>query len=638
MKNETTPTKVPWLIANNGLAAGVIVAALVYSCFWFPFVGTMLNLLESRLYDFKMNITAVRSFNDFAKNIVVLKIDDESFAKLDMKWPWNRRIYAKAVRSLSEAGARVIAFDVFFSETSRLTDDVAQDSVFANAVNESTVPVVLSYSPSDPLIKALADTKASLGFIENLFDDDSIVRRSRFFAKKDTNQSVELNASPASPDGNSWNFMVLKEFLGLQTGSVDIADSRLKASYTAISRSGGVTVMKDRKADFQLLDGRDILINYAVGSNYFFTLPFYKVITHEYDPDWFRGKIVLIGATVRSLHDDFATPLMLKTGNTMPGVFIHAFAQATFLENAFIFRAGLLANFLLTLAACVFLGMMIHEKTPITAFLISLGLAMAYFLFSTVMFFMQIFIHTATPQLSLIATYVIMTSYKYLREEREKQFIKTIFKQYVTSEVVEELLHDPSKLALGGQNRCVTILFTDIRNFTRLSEQISPEAAVELLNSYFDEMVQIIYRYEGTLDKYLGDGMMVIFGAPIEQPDSAMRAVKCALEMQRVSIEFSRLRREKSLPAIDGIGIGINTGAVVVGNIGSQKHKEYTIIGDNVNLASRIVSIALVNQVLVSENTFRIISDRVEVKKKETVKLKGKTEPVDIYEIVRTTD
>lgn len=608
---------------NYGVAAGAAVAAFVYLCFSFPFAGTVLNLLESRLFDFKMNITAVKSFNDFAKNVVVLKIDDESFSRLDMKWPWNRRIYARAVRALSAAGARVVAFDVFFSETSRQSEDPAQDAEFANAINESTVPVVLSYSLSDPLIGILAATKASRGFIENVFDDDSIVRRSRFFSGR--------------TDGASWNMAVLREYLNLKTDSVEISGGRVRAAYTSVARSGGVSVMRDRRADFQLLEGRDILINYGIGTNYFFTLPFSSLITGEYDPDWFRGKIILIGATVRSLHDDFATPLMLRTGTTMPGVFIHAFSQATFLENAFIARAGLWANFFLTIASCVLLGVMIHEKTPLPAFFISIGIAAAYFIFSTAMFFLQIFIHTAAPQIALILTYVIMTSYKYLREEREKLFIKTIFKQYVTSEVVDELLRDPSKLALGGQKRTVTILFTDIRNFTRLSEQIAPEEAVELLNSYFEEMVQIIYRHEGTLDKYLGDGMMVIFGAPVEQPDSALRAVRCALEMQAVSIEFSRTRRTKGMVSIDGIGIGINTGDVVVGNIGSQKHKEYTIIGDAVNLASRIVSIALVNQVLVSESTFSALADRLEVKKKETVKLKGKSEPVDIYEIVKIT-
>ncbi|HNY12737.1 MAG TPA: adenylate/guanylate cyclase domain-containing protein, partial [Candidatus Wallbacteria bacterium] len=335
------------------------------------------------------------------------------------------------------------------------------------------------------------------------------------------------------------------------------------------------------------------------------------------------------------LHDDFATPMMLKTKLTMPGVMIHALAQATFLENAFIYKVSNFFNFALTILLSVFLGAVIARKTPFKAFVTAVLLMLAHLLATGVLFYFQIAVHSVLPQLSMILTYVFMTSYKYLKEENEKQLIKSIFKQYVTAEVVDELLESPEKLALGGKKTKLTVLFLDIRNFTRLSEQLTPEAVVDLLNSFFEEMVAIVFKYDGTLDKYLGDGMMVIFGAPADRPDNARRAVECALEMQRASIEFSRRRRAANIYTIDGIGVGVNTGEVVVGNIGSQKHKEYTIIGDNVNLAARIVSIALVNQVLVSESTYLELASKLEVKKKETVKLKGKTEPVNVYEIVR---
>ncbi len=611
-----------------GVIVGALVSAAFYIMLLMPFTGTILSIFEGRLYDAKMNFTALRNYQDYYRNIVILKIDDASFEKLDMKWPWNRRIYARALDVLSSAGAKVVAFDVFFSETSSRDQDAAQDSVLATAINQSTVPVVLAYSKNDRIIPVLAATAARSGFIENIFDADSIVRQSRLIYR--------TNSGGASGDFEpSWNFMVLKEFLGLSTASVALFSDRMSAAYTSTTRNGGVVTMRDRRVDFQLSAGENIHINYGIGENHIRALSFHQIITGEFDPEWIRGKIVLIGATVRSLHDDFATPMMLKTRLTTPGVMIHALAQATFLENAFIYRIPDLLNFILTALASMFLGVVIVRKTPFKAFVTAVALMSAHLLATGVLFYFQIAAHSVLPQLSLILTYVLMTSYKYLKEESEKQLIKSIFKQYVTAEVVDELLENPEKLALGGKKMKLTVLFLDIRNFTRLSEQLEPEAVVDLLNSFFEEMVAIVFKYDGTLDKYLGDGMMVIFGAPADRPDNARRAVECALEMQKASIEFSRRRRADNIYTIDGIGVGVNTGEVVVGNIGSQKHKEYTIIGDNVNLAARIVSIALVNQVLISETTYQELADRLEVKKKETVKLKGKTEPVNVYEIIQ---
>lgn len=615
--------------ANYGLIIGLAAPSLIYIAFGLPFFATLLNLLEQRFYDFKINIGVSRVFTREAKNIAVVKIDDESFAKLDMKWPWNRRVYARLVDILSRAGAKVIAFDVFFSESSMKSEDPLQDAILAEAINASTAPVVLAYSKSDPLIPALEATRAEKGFIENVFDADSIVRRSRLLYPP-----AAGGAGGAAAYEQSWNLVTLRKFCGFSTDETRLAGGRFSVNFNFFSRDGGVTTLEERRADIALAGG-DFLINYGISPGYIRPVSFYRVLTGEYDPRWFEGKIVLVGATVRSLHDDFPTPLTLRDRSTTPGVFIHAYAQATFLENAFIRETGAALNFLITLALSLLLAVVIFERAPLTAFVISLALASAHLAFTTGAFCARVNMHSVAPQIAFFLTYVLMSSYKYLREEREKQMIKGIFKQYVTPEVVEVLLRDPGKLTLGGEKKNVTILFTDIRNFTRLSEQIPPETVVELLNAYFDAMLEIVYRHGGILDKYLGDGMMVIFGAPVEDENSALHALRCALEMQKASIEFSRSRRAAGMATIDGIGIALNTGEVVVGNIGSHKHKEYTIIGDNVNLTARIVAIALVNQVLISENTYRILSGVVEVRKQETVKLKGKSSPVNIYEIVR---
>ncbi len=632
---------------NYGLIIGVAAPIIIYIAFHLPFFATLLTLLEHRFYDFKINIGAVKNFTQAAKNIAVIKIDDESFANLDMKWPWNRRIYARLIDILSRSGAKVIAFDIFFSESSLNSEDGMQDEILAEAINNSTTAVVLAYSKSDPLIDILARSRAQKGFIENIFDADSIVRRSRllYYGDSDTRaeagtnetniKSLSLSEARFEP---SWNLITLKNYLGFSLNDIKINENNFKLGFDSSLKDGGVTTIQRRSLDLNLSGGGDYLINYGINSSYIRPVSFYKIITGDYDPRWFEGKIVLIGATVRSLHDDFATPLMLKDRTTTPGVFIHAYAQATFIENAFIGDIGMAVNFIITLVLCMALALIIFERAPLKALIISIVIAAAHLVFTTFMFYAGFNMHSVAPQIAFFLTYVLMSSYKYLREEHEKQLIKGIFKQYVTPEIVDELLRDPDKLTLGGEKRSVTILFTDIRNFTRLSEQIPPETVVELLNSYFDIMLEIVYRYGGILDKYLGDGMMVIFGAPVEDKNSTINALRCALEMQKASIEFSRARRLNNQATIDGIGIGLNTGEVVVGNIGSQKHKEYTIIGDNVNLTARIVSIALVNQVLISENTYKLLAPLVEVKKQETVKLKGKSNPVNIYEIIKLNE
>ena len=219
------------------------------------------------------------------------------------------------------------------------------------------------------------------------------------------------------------------------------------------------------------------------------------------------------------------------------------------------------------------------------------------------------------------------------RALREKEMIKRAFTRYVAREVVDEILKNPESLVLTGQRREVTVLFCDIRGFTPMAERLDPEAVVLLLNDFYNLMIETTFKHDGTLDKFLGDGVMCVFGAPIARADHAMQAVRTALDMQDgIAGLSSRFTREGRPPI--AVGIGVSAGEVVAGTVGSEDRMEYTAIGDSVNLAARLESIAKPGQVLISQHTLDMVDDHVQAKAMGAIRVKGKEEEVEVYEVI----
>lgn len=212
---------------------------------------------------------------------------------------------------------------------------------------------------------------------------------------------------------------------------------------------------------------------------------------------------------------------------------------------------------------------------------------------------------------------------------KEKELIKTTFERYVTKEVAETILKNIEDIRLGGERRKVTTLFVDIHGFTQISEKLSAEEIVHLLNEFLTLVVEVVFKYEGTVAKFMGDGLMTIYGAPISHEDDALRAVKTAMEMREVLKKFNQNRKKPI-----HIGVGITTGDVVVGNIGSEKRMEYTAVGMRVNLAARLQAISENNQILLDKDTYLKIANLVNVIKLEPIMIKGLESPVEIYEVV----
>jgi len=216
---------------------------------------------------------------------------------------------------------------------------------------------------------------------------------------------------------------------------------------------------------------------------------------------------------------------------------------------------------------------------------------------------------------------------------KEKDAIKRAFTRYVAREVVSEILQDPDKIVLTGERRDVTVLFCDVRGFTSISERLSPEEVVSLLNAFYTLMIDATFKHEGTLDKFLGDGVMAVFGAPIFHPDHSVRALRTALAMQTGIRELSARRVAEGKDPLK-IGIGVNAGCAVAGNVGTEQRMEYTVIGDSVNLASRLESYAKAGQILISSDTHALVKSAIDARPLGRMKVRGKEDEIDVYEVL----
>jgi adenylate cyclase len=359
-------------------------------------------------------------------------------------------------------------------------------------------------------------------------------------------------------------------------------------------------------------------------------------LTPDLDPRVFRNKIVFIGTTASGLFDVFETPF---ANGKMPGINIHAAVADDILSGRFLHEPDAWIRVATVLASALVVGA-VTALLPAwwaTAFTLSLigleGVA------ATRLFAGGEWLNLSQPVLASSFALFGSVAYQYVVEGREKRKMKKLFGQYVSKDVYDRLVADPSLARLGGARREMTVLFSDIRGFTTVSERGQPEEIVRTLNEYFTEMVDIVFRHRGTLDKFVGDMVMALFGAPVDDPDHADHAVKAALEMIRELGRLNERWKAEGRPELD-IGIGINTGPMIAGNIGSEQIMSYTVIGDAVNLGSRLESLnkQYGTRVIISETTRSKLNAQYEFRALGEVVVKGRTQPVAIFEVVRRTD
>ena len=383
-----------------------------------------------------------------------------------------------------------------------------------------------------------------------------------------------------------------------------------------------------------------VLINWKGPANSFSTISFVDLFDPAHE-DWIRtrtsGKTVLIGLHHPGLQDSYPTPLYSMTRTQTPGVEVHANMINT-LSNAN-YRTVRLLPWYWELAIYAVFALILAYVTGFKRITISLPLLFMEFIvgwiFANLILFRTFYVLGSVMiiGLALILLYIIIITVRVLTREREKSEIRKVFNQYVSNQVVDELLHNPDNLSMGGNSLEITTLFSDIRGFTTMSEAKTPEEIVDILNTYFELMVAIITKYDGTINKFIGDAIMVLYGAPVRQnisPDQqAIACVKTAIEMQETLKASSDPRLQKLF-----LGIGITTGHSVVGNIGAKRHKDYTAIGDKINLAARLESKSQAYEIIVDQKTREYCGELFTFEELEPFQVKGKQEIIQAFKVL----
>ncbi len=518
-------------------------------------------------------------------NVVIVSIDEKSINSVG-QWPWPRAVFARLIEKLQ--GASAIGIDVNFKERSRLGE--ADDLALANTISKSSVPVVLTAEvQSDNTISAPVSPigeKAILGFPNLVIAPDGVARMIRYSRGETPSFTLSLARS------------VLTESPPYPNSLTRIAYRGPDNTYLHVSVN-------------------DVLAGRVPGA----------IINRN---------VVLIGATTLDLQDFHETPFGL-----MSGVEIQANILTTLLDNRF-FQSSRLITGLMIILMAILGGAVVARISKISILILSLiGIFVGYAVIAFVAFESRYILDLFYPELGLVLTVGFTATSQYLNTNREKKFIHDTFSRYLAPQVIEELIKNPDTIALGGRRVNLSILFSDIRGFTTLSESMSPEKLTQFLNRYLTRMTDIILDQTGVVDKYIGDAIMAFWGAPLPDAHHARRSLVSAIEMVEGLNVFNNESVEKGDPEI-AVGIGINTGDVTIGNMGSERRFDYTVLGDNVNLASRLegltktygVAIIVSNTVWESVPEQEKIHLRIYGREIDRVQVKGKKQPVTIYEIM----
>lgn len=599
-----------------------------------------LETLEEKLLDYRFKVRGTIKPPD---TVLIAAIDEKSIEKLG-RWPWDRDKIAELVNKLNDAGAEIIVFDIIFSEKEK------NDPLLGRAINDAgnvILPVVFDFEKDSDLPESdllLSSAFTSIVNHEMFYKYNPIMSKRVLIPVPEIIQNVmglgHINMFPDSDGTLRWESLIIgyKDYLypsiTLQAAAfyLGIPHEKVVIKATEGIQLGKRFISTDRW-------GRS-LIHYYGPEQTFKHISISDVLEGSVRPEDLQGKIVLIGATAVGIYDLRVTPF----SPTMPGVEKHANVISSILENRFIRCVSLSTNLIVLLLSGCLLSILIPRfkaagASAIAGIFLLIVLLSGYYLFAK----NGLWINIAYPSINILFIFISVTAYNYAVEEKRARKIRAMFSSYVTEKVVNELIKNPSMAKLGGERREITVLFSDVRGFTSLSEKHSPEEVVSILNEYLGEMTEIVFKWEGTLDKFIGDAIIAFWGAPMKQENHAELAVKCALHMVKRLEELQQKWRSEGKPVLD-CGIGINTGEVLVGNIGAEgKKMDYTVIGDHVNLCSRVEGLTRKYNVhiLITEFTMNKIKElittgklwRTEVTWLEKVVVKGKEQPVAIYKV-----
>ncbi|NPV10916.1 MAG: adenylate/guanylate cyclase domain-containing protein [Ignavibacteria bacterium] len=618
--------------------------------------------LENKIIDLNFNRRGIIN-NPDSLDVIIIGISNETLNELPPPfnvWPLPRNLFAKAIENLNKAGAKVIGIDLLFNEFDKYSkkNDSALVSVIKKYKNVILAGKIEQFdwryeaeeSPRQNFGNVYLKSDSSIGIVNVLPDDDGVLRRYfpyYFDARTKTKiptfslavinryYNLDMFFTPQKIEKSfDYGFFKIPEFT---SNSFLINFYGPSGTFKTINF---IDIIDDSK--FQTLTELETGVDINT---------FNDSLTGLLYSDIFRNKVVLIGSIEPEDKDLFPVSIAPKesksiSGNLMFGVEVHANVVQMILDKNFLHRGSLTVRFAI-IFVLIFLCMNLFEfirsikfKTSLIGELINflililfiVGIYEIYYYLFLKLHLIRMFI---PPALAVVSAYTVSSVSNYLKERKQKLIIKAMFSQYLNPKLVDELVVHPEKLKLGGIRKEMSVLFSDLANFTTISEKIDPETLVELLNHYFDEMTEIIFETNGTLDKFEGDAIMAFWNAPLDDPEHHFNSALCALKMKKKVNEL-KLDWKAIIGQEFSIRIGINSGEMIVGNMGGKKKFDYTVMGDNVNLASRLEGINKIygTDIVISESIYNKIKDRVIARELDLILVKGKTIPVRIFELI----
>jgi adenylate cyclase len=609
------------------LVTSILVILLFYSNFFKTYELKSLDLFQ------KLNAPLEDP------GVVIVEIDQKSLTAVSQQgihWPWPRQMYAPLIEVCTKAGTKGILFDIIFSEPSSYGRE--DDLEFARAIRGAQnvyLPMNMSIqnkyqidilpiehfgikdnAPARlfrearsyvPPIEALADEAKGLGNVIIPPDRDGVYRRVSLFTRYKEYLFPSLTVTPVT------NRMTIGERNILFDGNTLFVNHR-----------------------------GELLLHYYGAEFQFPRFNVLEIISAYQNPDSpqslkvasrIKDRFIIIALTAPGLYDLKPTSVT----SVSPGAYVHGILLTNLLRGHHIRQMNDIWTFILIFVLGLILGLSIITLVSFWKnSLIFLLFIMGWPLISFVLFYYyQYWTGLLSYEVAFFTIFGLTSTYSYQTEGKKRKIIRQLFSHYMSEILVKELEAHPQKATLGGDRRFITIFFSDLDNFTRLSEQFEPEKIVGLLNSYFTEMSRIIFDSQGLIDKFQGDGIMAFWGAPIPLQDHAALACLAALQCQENMEEINNQLRNESFPPLS-MRIGLHSGDAIVGNMGSEQKFDYTIIGDHVNLASRLegVNKRFGTKILLSETTYHLAKEQIEARELDLIAVKGKEKPIRIFQLL----
>jgi adenylate cyclase len=684
---KTRTIRMMGLALSAGLTA-VMLVLVVWSPHW-------LQRLENLSLDLRFKLRGERSPGH---EVVIVVVDEESIKEIG-RWPWSRDRQGQVVANVAADGAKVIGLDVIYSE--------AEVTEFLKSLREvidvADAPGSASPALQDLLRQKLAQADTDQQFVQSLRQASNVVlglallvpetgavakeqsksvkvpdylKRNQFMLVREirsgealeplrandshpplkafADEAISLGSVYSLPDVDG---VTRHEYLAIRYGSGDdyypslaleVARQYLGLPRDRVSLTLGEGVRLDKILVPTDQQAR-MLIDHVGPEQSFKYVSASKVIRRQFHPGTFKDKAVLFGTAALGAYDQKTTPFSAN----FPGVEKNATVVENIIHQHFVERsvwAGTL-DAGLTLLFGLGLGATLPRLRALPGAAVASGLFVGYAAIAQYYFAYQgVWLGVVYPLGTVVLSFVSITVLRFMTEEKQAKEVRQMFSSYVSPRIVEELIKDPTKAKLGGQRKELTMLFSDVAGFTSFSEKHSAEEVVAQLNEYLGAMTEVIFKWNGTLDKFVGDAIVVFWGAPLDQPNHVELAIKCALHMRKRLEQLREKWKAEGKFLLDN-GIGINTGAAVVGNIGAEgKKMDYTMIGDHVNLAARAEGLTRTfkTSIVITEYTAtaltEIIDDSPEgdnagrlghvlLRKLRAVKVKGKDQPVVIYSL-----